>query len=345
MSPFATSWKWVRVPLIAAAITAAAHAQSAPDAGAQPDAARPDPSTPAEPVVGRSASITVSVVRNGQEITLTREEDRITVSYTGKDGERVTVQAKNEDELRQHPEAYQLYERYLGGGGSGVQVWGEVWGGRRPDGGDRRPLLERWQLGPRDRLPPGWRLELRQNLSPELQEQLQELRRHADEIFRDSQHLREWARELADQLRDQLQQWQESDRARPPRVERAPRAEAPPRADQTPRPERGPGAERGAGARAAAGRALGVEVAPPPPPLRAQFGDGVVVERVLPDSPAATAGLRRWDYVTSINGQPVNRPEAVREAVREAEGTVKLQVIREGKPLELSVTLPTRGGQ
>jgi PDZ domain-containing protein len=69
-------------------------------------------------------------------------------------------------------------------------------------------------------------------------------------------------------------------------------------------------------------------------------GKGASVEKVYPDSPAATAGLKEGDVITSINGQPVRVTDDVGTIVRAqpvgTEFTVVVQ--RAGKEQTLAVT-------
>jgi len=71
------------------------------------------------------------------------------------------------------------------------------------------------------------------------------------------------------------------------------------------------------GVTAAAGPAP-TDVGPGPPRLGVQFGfapgRGLVVERVYPSSPAATAGLRRADVVVAVGGAPLGALGSVFEA-------------------------------
>lgn len=68
---------------------------------------------------------------------------------------------------------------------------------------------------------------------------------------------------------------------------------------------------------------------------------GVFVTNILPESAAAKAGIKRNDIITAINGSPVGGIENLRFQVSQiAPGTlVKLDLIRDGNPLEIEVTL------
>jgi S1-C subfamily serine protease len=70
---------------------------------------------------------------------------------------------------------------------------------------------------------------------------------------------------------------------------------------------------------------LGVQTAPVDefsPKLRGRFGvtekQGAVVIDVVPNSPAAKAGLRTGDVITSLDKQPVTSPADLRQAVHQA---------------------------
>ena len=76
--------------------------------------------------------------------------------------------------------------------------------------------------------------------------------------------------------------------------------------------------------------------------------DGALVQKVLPESPAESAGLRRGDLVVSIADQPVRTPAALLQEVEHAEvgQTVTLGVVRGQKELQLSIrpaALPAKG--
>ena len=68
---------------------------------------------------------------------------------------------------------------------------------------------------------------------------------------------------------------------------------------------------------------------------------GVVVSSIVPDSPAAKAGLKENDVVTEINGQRVEGSAQFRRMIREipAGRTVQLTVWRDGRAQTVNVTL------
>ncbi|MDX1966728.1 MAG: Do family serine endopeptidase [Planctomycetaceae bacterium] len=69
--------------------------------------------------------------------------------------------------------------------------------------------------------------------------------------------------------------------------------------------------------------------------------DGVIVKQVMPDSPADKAGLESGDVIRKLNDQVVVDPPSLQGIVeRLAIGkSYKLEVIREGKPVTLNVTI------
>jgi len=68
---------------------------------------------------------------------------------------------------------------------------------------------------------------------------------------------------------------------------------------------------------------------------------GVVVGRIVPDSPAAKAGLKEKDVVTELNGQRVEGAAQFRRMIHEipAGRSVQLTIWRDGRSQNLSVTL------
>ena len=68
---------------------------------------------------------------------------------------------------------------------------------------------------------------------------------------------------------------------------------------------------------------------------------GVVLGRIVPDSPAAKAGLKEDDVVTEINGQRIEGTAQFRRMIREipAGRTAQLTIWRDGRSQTLGVTL------
>ena len=71
---------------------------------------------------------------------------------------------------------------------------------------------------------------------------------------------------------------------------------------------------------------------------------GVVVQRVVPGSPADRAGLRAGDIITRIDGQPLKQEADLPKAVRQHRvgDTVTLTVERDGREQQVSVQLAER---
>lgn len=65
-------------------------------------------------------------------------------------------------------------------------------------------------------------------------------------------------------------------------------------------------------------------------------GQGVIVTEVIEDSPAADAGLKQGDIITAIDGQPLDSPQALTDAVAEREP---------GDRVTLSVYAPDGGAE
>jgi hypothetical protein len=75
--------------------------------------------------------------------------------------------------------------------------------------------------------------------------------------------------------------------------------------------------------------------------LKLSPGMGLVVNMVLPDSPAERAGVKQYDVITRLDDQMLTNPEQLRVLVRmkKQSDDVKLSVIRQGAPTSVSVEL------
>ena len=73
-------------------------------------------------------------------------------------------------------------------------------------------------------------------------------------------------------------------------------------------------------------------------------GEGVVVRSLVPDGPAAKAGLEVNDVITRVAGTPVGSPQDMSAQVtaHKPGDSVALDCIRKGKPTRLDVTLGTK---
>jgi Do/DeqQ family serine protease len=90
---------------------------------------------------------------------------------------------------------------------------------------------------------------------------------------------------------------------------------------------------------------MGVTIQPVTEDLARSFGlkqsKGALVNDILKGGPAEKAGLRQGDVIIAFNGSDVKDPSHLQRLVAEAgiAKAVKLKVFREGKDLELSMTL------
>jgi serine protease Do len=91
---------------------------------------------------------------------------------------------------------------------------------------------------------------------------------------------------------------------------------------------------------------LGARLQPLSDQLAEYFGakEGVLVSSVDPDSPAAKAGLKAGDVITSVNGRSVDQPRDVTQELRDSEEgkDVEIGVLRDRKSLTLRAQLPER---
>ena len=93
---------------------------------------------------------------------------------------------------------------------------------------------------------------------------------------------------------------------------------------------------------------LGVATSPVPPAMAAQLGlpegFGLVVDRVMPDSPAGKAGVQRFDVLRRFNDQLLTDPGQLAALVR-AQGRseeVSLTLLRKGEEQRVGVKLSER---
>jgi hypothetical protein len=90
---------------------------------------------------------------------------------------------------------------------------------------------------------------------------------------------------------------------------------------------------------------LGVATMEVTPELAAQLklspGMGLLVNAVLPDSPAERAGVKQYDVITKLDDQLLTNPEQLRVLVRmkKQSDDVKLSIIRQAAPTTASVEL------
>jgi serine protease Do len=90
---------------------------------------------------------------------------------------------------------------------------------------------------------------------------------------------------------------------------------------------------------------LGVSLAPLTSQRAAKLGvsprQGVLVDKVFPDTPAAAAGLRDNDLLATFDGKPLHDATDLQQAVERAEikSQHRLDILRDGKPLAMQVTV------
>ena len=96
---------------------------------------------------------------------------------------------------------------------------------------------------------------------------------------------------------------------------------------------------------AASPRRLGTSFAPVPAAVREQIdlpdGVGLLVDTVEPGSPAAAAGLKRFDILTRFNDQIVCNADQLATLLKlRKPGPVPLTILRGGRERKIQVTLP-----
>ena len=86
---------------------------------------------------------------------------------------------------------------------------------------------------------------------------------------------------------------------------------------------------------------LGIQITTLPEVVRSQLQlkHGVLIERVLPDSPAAKAGLKPHDIVLKAGDTAIDQPEDILKVLRQADGKpLALRILREGQEHGIEVT-------
>ena len=73
-------------------------------------------------------------------------------------------------------------------------------------------------------------------------------------------------------------------------------------------------------------------------------GQGVIVRSMVPDGPAAESGIAVHDVITKVGGQPVGSPLEISKQVsgHKPGDSISIDLIHQGKPTTLDVTLGTR---
>ena len=90
---------------------------------------------------------------------------------------------------------------------------------------------------------------------------------------------------------------------------------------------------------------LGVSMVDNNPDIAKQLGvsdpQGVVIAEVLPNSPAAKAGLKPYDVVRGFNGHTINNLSSFRSHIAEVEvdAKVELRILRGGQEMTLTAVM------
>src|SRR5437667_5657617 len=86
---------------------------------------------------------------------------------------------------------------------------------------------------------------------------------------------------------------------------------------------------------------LGIQTRTLQPGQTSTDSEGVVVDGVMPGSPAAQAGLQPGDVISKFDGRDVKNFRALRSMVAQTElnKNVELEVLREGKPLKVTTQI------
>ena len=77
------------------------------------------------------------------------------------------------------------------------------------------------------------------------------------------------------------------------------------------------------------------------PKLGLTEAQGALIRQVMPGDPADRGGLKARDVILGVDGEPVRTPRDLQRIIASSPPgkTVRLQIVREGKEAELSVTV------
>ncbi len=95
---------------------------------------------------------------------------------------------------------------------------------------------------------------------------------------------------------------------------------------------------------------IGLECVPVGPALRSQLGlpehEGVMVASVMPESPAAKAGIKPHDVLVKAGDKPLRGIKVLVEAVEQSKDKpLTLELFRDGKSQKIDVTPAKRPGE
>jgi serine protease Do len=78
--------------------------------------------------------------------------------------------------------------------------------------------------------------------------------------------------------------------------------------------------------------------------LKLSSSEGALVQDVTPGSPGARAGIRTYDVIVSVDGQPIESNDALIQLIsaRQPGSNATVQVVRDGRPLNFTVKLAER---
>src|SRR5213078_184179 len=86
---------------------------------------------------------------------------------------------------------------------------------------------------------------------------------------------------------------------------------------------------------------LGIQTRAVQPGQSSTDNEGVVVDQIMPGSPAAQAKLQRGDVIRKFNGREVKNMNALRSMVAQTElnKNVELEIVRDGKPMKVTTQI------